>query len=70
MADVCVSYARSDKARVAPLVAAIEADGMVGPGDLTRPGVRPPDRRRTRYHCRYPRGLNPEVSGYVLKPTA
>ena len=27
MADVFVSYARSDKARVAPLVAAIEAQG-------------------------------------------
>ena len=27
MADVFVSYARSDKARVAPLVAAIEANG-------------------------------------------
>ena len=27
MADVFVSYARSDKARVAPLVAAIEAKG-------------------------------------------
>src|SRR5487761_426033 len=27
MADVCVSYARADKARVAPLVAAIEAKG-------------------------------------------
>jgi len=30
MADVFVSYARSDKARVAPLVAAIEAKGLVG----------------------------------------
>jgi len=27
MADVFVSYARSDKARVAPLVAALEAQG-------------------------------------------
>jgi type I restriction enzyme M protein len=33
MADVFVSYARSDKARVAPLVAAIEAQGWsLNPG--------------------------------------
>ncbi len=44
MADVFVSYARSDKARVAPLVAAIEAKGWIG---LVGPAKSPPARNST-----------------------
>jgi adenylate cyclase len=40
MADVFVSYARADKVRVAPLVAAMEAQGWsVGSGNRTRPSA-------------------------------
>ena len=40
MADVFVSYARSDKARVAPLVAAIEARSALQCDDRGRRGTR------------------------------
>jgi adenylate cyclase len=64
MADVFVSYARHDKARVAPLVAAIEASGLVGlvgPGDFEAgQEFDRPDRRGAKDCYRRPRGLDPE----------
>ena len=41
-------------------------DGLVGPGDFCRPGVRPSDRRGTKDRCRRPGGLDPEFSGIPL----
>ena len=61
----------TDKERVAPLVAAIEAqglDGLVGPGDRGRPAVRRPDRGRAECRQVRARRLDPDVRSVPLGP--
>ena len=69
MADVFVSYARSDKVRVAPLVAAIEAQGWSvwwDPDINAGPGVRQPDRRRTAVGHGRDRRINSDIGCFAL----